>query len=368
MALGLALAVLPAATFIGARPALTFIARNRELLSKPLDGIFLMVPVFELTITAAWLAAGIGLLLLFGTKDRLFPRAYAVMLTVQLGLLVSSHQALAITRLATEPLAGEIPIAQDHLAAVEAAAHNLVWVFAAYAVLVPVVFLTRAVRTRFAGDCDRPRLADERVMTVPPAPVRVAQASFASTRVEPGPGPAGGGFLQGNRYFIQATYLGGPFGGLLQVRDLDLNRAFVAWIAPLRLRSVVQVFADRQRKTEILRIEARQVLSLGGWYDVFDSSNQEKIAVVGKRFAADWRIHDRLDQPIGIITRGDGSLGRATYHACLGPHEVGTLMWSNVLKPALEIDYSADVDGLLDRRLAVALGLLLFIDLSIPGP
>jgi hypothetical protein len=66
------------------------------------------------------------------------------------------------------------------------------------------------------------------------------------------------------------------------------------------------------------------------------------------------------------MRRDSESLGHATYHAWIGAHQAGTLMWSNVLKPALEIDYSADPDRLLDRRLGVALGLLLFIDLSIP--
>jgi hypothetical protein len=355
--LGLALALLPLGILLGAGPAFLFAIKNRALMNPSLEGIFLMMPFFELAMAAGWLVAGIGLALAFGARDRLFPRAFFLMLTIQLGLLVASHQALAVTRSAIEPFAAEIPVAQDHVAAVEAAARNLAGVFAAYAVLLPVVLLSGAVQKRFS---EKPRLrfADVPVPAVRPAPAAAGPATK----------PPRGGSLSSSRYFIQATYIGGPFGGLLQIRDLDRNRGLVAWMAPLQLRRVVQVFADRERKTEILRIEAKQVLSLAGRYDVFDSTTQEKVGMVKKHFPTDWEIHDGLDQPIGAVTRDGGFIGQATYRASIGPHEVGVLQWSNVLKPGVEVDYSADVDQLLDRRLGLALGLLVFIHLSTPGP
>jgi hypothetical protein len=177
----------------------------------------------------------------------------------------------------------------------------------------------------------------------------------------------GEGSLTSNRFHVRATYVGGFFGSRLPIRDLDSGRAMVAQVAPLRLRSLIQVFPNRQPQKEIFRIAARRVLSVGGPYDVVDSARNELLAVIRKRLAGDWEIHDAQDQLIGIVARGEWGMSHATHRVLIGPNEVGTLHWTNIIKPALEIDYSMDVDQLLDRRVGLALGVLLFLNRSLPN-
>jgi hypothetical protein len=50
--------------------------------------------------------------------------------------------------------------------------------------------------------------------------------------------------------------------------------------------------------------------------------------------------------------------------AYIGQHVVASFSWYNALKPALGIDLSGDIQQLLDRRIGIALGVLLFMNLS----
>ena len=43
---------------------------------------------------------------------------------------------------------------------------------------------------------------------------------------------------------------------------------------------------------------------------------------------------------------------------------MASFTWANVLRPALEIDLSADTERRLDRRLGVALGVIVFVNMS----
>jgi hypothetical protein len=178
---------------------------------------------------------------------------------------------------------------------------------------------------------------------------------------------AGEGSLTSSRFHVQATYVGGFFGARLPIRDLDSGRALVGQVVPLRLRSLIQVFTHGQPQREIFRIAARRVLSIGGPYDVFDSARNELLAVIRKRLAGDWEIHDAQDQLIGVVVLGEWGMGHATHRVLIGPNEVGTLHWTNTIRPMLEIDYSMDVDQLLDRRVGLALGVLLFLNRSLPN-
>jgi hypothetical protein len=362
LAVGFALTVLPVLVLLAARPTVAFVNRNRALWSRSFDGILLMVPMFELAVMATCLIAGVGLLILFATRDRLFPRMYALLVTAQLGLLVTSQKALAVTRSVTALMEGEVPIVDEHLAAVSAAGRHLSWALGGYAALAPVALLAPSVRKRFAArplptlETPAPRPADR-----PP----LAPAS----RPRPAAGAAGGPFLASNRFHVRTNYLALPFwGGRLKLKDLDMARSYVAGIPPLALRTTVGVRPDPSDSADVLRIEARNPFSIGGWYEVFDALSREKIGVIRWRFADDWLIHDPEGRPIGILTAGDRSLGRGAYHAFIGQQEVGALSFTNVLGPTLEMDYSMDVDQLLDRRLGVALGMLLFIERSTPGP
>jgi len=369
LALGFGLGAAPILTVMSAHQALAFVLEHLHLLNQQMDGIVLMVPILQLTIAAAWLAAGIGLFLLFITKDRLFPRTFLVALPVQIGLLIVSYQVLAATRLVTVPVAEEIPMAVAHAAAIASVVRGLAWGFAIYAIMAPCILRSRTVRGRFAD-----QRFDDLAEGNTSKPVAPAEASGSTAEVD---SPAARGFGRpmgtaksasvGSRFYIQVIYVGGIFGARLQIQDLDAARGLTAQVAPLRFRSQIHIRSKGPSEQEILHIEARRVLSWGGPYDVFDSGSNALVAVIRKRLAGDWEIYDAQDQLLGVVTRGEWGMGHATDRAVIGTTQVGSLHWSNVLKPALELDYSMDVDQLLDHRVGLAAGVLLFLNRSLPN-
>ena len=107
-----------------------------------------------------------------------------------------------------------------------------------------------------------------------------------------------------------------------------------------------------------------RTLGLGNAFAVRDSVTGELLAAMKKPYAADWLVHDAAGDLAAVVTRTSAGLGTATYVAMAAERPVASFTWSNVLRPSLEIDLSRDADRWLDRRLGVALGVLLFVNLS----
>ena len=64
------------------------------------------------------------------------------------------------------------------------------------------------------------------------------------------------------------------------------------------------------------------------------------------------------------MTRESSGLGTSRYVARVGERPVAAFSWSNVLRPSVQADLSGGTEQWLDRRLGVALGVLLFVNLS----
>ena len=88
------------------------------------------------------------------------------------------------------------------------------------------------------------------------------------------------------------------------------------------------------------------------------------MAVVKKPFAANWLVYGPTGDLAAVVTKERSGLGTAEFVARIGERPVASFAWSNAMRPALEADFSADAERLLDRRLGVALGVLLFVNLS----
>jgi hypothetical protein len=243
-----------------------------------------------------------------------------------------------------------------------AVVRNLGWLFAVHVVAIPIVLFSGAVRTTFAKKF--PGSASSQHLPLIPAATASMRPEPSATSVQTG--PAGVGPFQGAKYFVQATFLIWPFAGVLKVKDLDSGRMFTARIVPLQIRPTIEVYSETREKKLILKTKARGILAMGAWFDILDVATQETVGAVKKKFASDWLIHDRRSQLIGVMTqrqRGE-SLGFGEYVAYIGQHVVASFSWYNALKPALGIDLSGDIQQLLDRRIGIALGVLLFMNLS----
>ena len=143
-----------------------------------------------------------------------------------------------------------------------------------------------------------------------------------------------------------------------------------------KLREDIRVYADEAKTRELLYIQARQIIDFAAAYDVIDSQSGLKVGVLRRQgfrsiVQDEWQVLDAADQPIGILR--EDSLAQAllrrfllgtflpqNYDLLFADTRVADLRQRfNLFRYELDIDCSMDASRRLDRRLAVAAGILL---------
>jgi hypothetical protein len=140
----------------------------------------------------------------------------------------------------------------------------------------------------------------------------------------------------------------------------------------LAIREDLRFFADESETEELLRVKARQVVDVGGRYDVTTAAG-ERIGVLQRHFAktllrTTWAVLDADEGPIADVT--ESSMGRAVlrrvaevfdvpilYHFSItvNGRQVGDVRRVLSLRDRYVMTLGGDVDQRIDRRLAVAL-------------
>jgi hypothetical protein len=140
----------------------------------------------------------------------------------------------------------------------------------------------------------------------------------------------------------------------------------------LSLKEDIRVYADRDRQHEIMTIRARQIIDFSAAYDVVDTQQDVKVGALRRRGLRSivrdkWEILDPTDQLIGQVEETGSALLRRIltflpqrFAITVGQHRAGIVKqsWSPFVFKAW-MDLSADGPRNLDRRLAMAAGLLL---------
>ena len=143
-----------------------------------------------------------------------------------------------------------------------------------------------------------------------------------------------------------------------------------------RLREDIRVYADESKSRELLYIQARQILDFSAAYDVIDSQSRMKIGVLRRKglksiVQDEWELLNASDQPVGILHEDSmaqallrrfllGTLLPQNYDLLLADTRVADLRQRfNLFRYELDIDCSMDTARRLDRRLAIAAGILL---------
>jgi len=168
----------------------------------------------------------------------------------------------------------------------------------------------------------------------------------------------------GTRFSVRSEFMAWPVAGRLRLEAVDRARTLTATVIALRPWPAIEVRLEGPEGTHVVTIESQHLLGLGNAFHVKDGVTGELLAAVKKPFAADWLVHDPTGDLAAVVTRTSTGLGMATYVALIAARPVASFTWSNVLRPSLEIDLSKDAEGWLDRRLGVALGVLVFVNLS----
>jgi hypothetical protein len=142
-----------------------------------------------------------------------------------------------------------------------------------------------------------------------------------------------------------------------------------------KLKEDIRVYTDEQKTTELLTIQARQVLDFSAAYDVIDATSGTKVGALRRRgwkslLRDAWILLDPMDREIGSIVEDSAVLAliRRTLTNLIPQSYTVTVEGSvvaefkqnfNPFLLKLTLDFQNDVSGRLDRRLGLAAAILL---------
>lgn len=146
-----------------------------------------------------------------------------------------------------------------------------------------------------------------------------------------------------------------------------------------KLKDDLRFYSDDKQTDEVLRIGARSIMDFSSAFDVFDSHSDQKIGAFKRKgwksvlVQDTWVIMDTQDQEVGQVQEDSALLGMLRryveyvslvwpqkYTATLGGVSVATYTRHlNPFSSRLDIDFSPDANGAFDRRLGLALAMLL---------
>lgn len=164
------------------------------------------------------------------------------------------------------------------------------------------------------------------------------------------------------------------FGGAFHIWDGGGNLVFFSKMKAFKLREDIRLYTGEDLRTELLLIQARQIIDFAAAYDVVDPVTGDKVGALKRKglksiVRDQWVLMDAADREIGVI--GEDTVGLALlrrliglipqkYHAEIGTQLVATFKQNfNPFVYRITLDFSPDTQGLLDRRLGLAAGVLL---------
>ncbi len=165
------------------------------------------------------------------------------------------------------------------------------------------------------------------------------------------------------------------FGSKFHIYDPDGNLVFYSRLKPFRLREDIRLYTGEDMQTEILVIKARTIFDFSTTYDVIDSKTGGKVGALKRRgfkslVKDEWIFLDAEDREIGFMKEDSmlfaflrrflTNLIPQQYHGFIGGMQVCTFKQNfNPFVLKIRVDFSADIQGSLDRRLGIAAVVLL---------
>ncbi len=134
------------------------------------------------------------------------------------------------------------------------------------------------------------------------------------------------------------------------------------------LKLDIRLYSDETKSTELLSIKQRSIFDWGTEYDVFDSTTGQPIGLLrrnawGSYAVKEWTVVNALGQERGTVRRKFSfefnPFASRYFFLEFGTHEIGTAEQTcNPFAPKMSLDLSSVPIETLDRRLAIAFGLL----------
>lgn len=170
-----------------------------------------------------------------------------------------------------------------------------------------------------------------------------------------------------------------PVANLYRIAAAGQPVAFVRQ-RKLAIKEDIRFYADESQTQELFRIKARALMELGGRYDVTTPAG-ERVGVLEKVFGSSllrstWRILDANEQelaiakersvPLAILRRvvdavPYGEFIPVVFHFTIDADDthLGDLNRRLGIRDTYDLDLSRDTTRVIDRRLAIALGIAL---------
>lgn len=168
------------------------------------------------------------------------------------------------------------------------------------------------------------------------------------------------------------------FGNAFHLFDGEGNLVLFAKQKRFRIKEDFRLYADESQYTEILRIATQSIFDIAGTYGVIDSMTGQTIGAVQRKalksFVRDeWHLLDEHGQQVGVIQ--EDSMGMALLRrvandlSLLFPQKYTVTMDGqpvaevrrafNLVVTKVTIDFTADREHRLDRRVGIAAAILL---------
>ncbi len=142
-----------------------------------------------------------------------------------------------------------------------------------------------------------------------------------------------------------------------------------------KIREDIRIYADEGKAQEVLTIKARSIVDFSAAFDVVDPAYNAKVGVLRRKglrsiLRDQWEVLDANEQLIGmleedsmalaLIRRFLASIVPQNYDINAGGRRVADIKQRfNPFRYELDIDFSMDASGVVDRRLGIAAAVLL---------
>lgn len=157
--------------------------------------------------------------------------------------------------------------------------------------------------------------------------------------------------------------------------DPNGNVVFFSRMKAFKLKEDIRIYSDESMQSELITIQARRILDISAAYDVVDAVSGEKVGVLKRKgmksiLQDEWVIMDANDNEIGLIKEDSlvlalirrfiMSLIPQNFSGEINGRQVCLFKQNfNPFVSKIELDFSPDSSGLLDKRLGIAAAILL---------
>ncbi len=165
------------------------------------------------------------------------------------------------------------------------------------------------------------------------------------------------------------------FGAAFHIYDPNGRVVFYSKMKAFKLKEDIRLYTGEDMQTEVLTIKARHIIDISAAYDVIDPVNNTKVGAFKRKglksiVKDEWIIMDAEDREIGFIKEDSALLALIRrllvnlipqkYYGEMDGEKVCLFKQNfNPFVMKINLDFSMDRKGLLDRRLGIAGAVLL---------